>query len=170
MPRRETANGVYWRGSGNVSFPVKSIAAKVYESSSPILSKPIINTIWQNFIPPRAQVTIWLANLNKLKPGDFLVEKGIINSQQALCPFCSLEVKSNSHILFTWSFSWSIWMKILEWCGISDVLHNRCGNFSIEWVGLMKCPKKNNLWRLILGCVIWSLWYERNKIKIEMVS
>ena len=52
MPRKKTADGVYWRASGNYSFPSKSIVDKVYESSVPILSKPIINTIWQNCVPP----------------------------------------------------------------------------------------------------------------------
>ena len=81
MPRRESVDGVYWRGFGNFFFLVKFVVAKVYESYAPILFKPIINTIWQKFIPPRAQLTIRLTNLEKLKTGDFLVEKGIIDSQ-----------------------------------------------------------------------------------------
>ena len=40
-------------------------------------------------------------------------------------------------------------------------------NFSSEWFGLVKSRKCRNLWGLILGCVIWSLRYERNKIIFE---
>ena len=98
-------DGVYWNYSGNLCYPVKSIAEKLNEAYDPTLPKQIIDIVWQKFIPPRAQLSVWLANHEKLKTSDFLVEKGIINSQQAICPFCSLEVESNSHILFTCSFS-----------------------------------------------------------------
>ena len=27
--------------------------------------------------------------------------------------------------------------------------------------------KRKDIWALSLGCVIWSLWYERNKIKFD---
>ena len=57
-----------------------------------------------------------------------------------------------------------------NWWGIHGVFHNRCGKFIIEWYGLMKGRKRKKLRRLILGCVIWSLWYERNKTKFEMSS
>ena len=59
-------------------------------------------------------------------------------------------------------------MNILDWWGFSTALHNQCKNFSIQWLGLVKNQKHREIWGLILGCVIWSLWYERNKIKFEM--
>lgn len=111
---------------------------------------------------------MWLAYLEKLKTGDKLVEKGIIEPQHALCPFCSLEMESNSHILFSCMFSWSIWMHILEWWGIKGVLQINCDSFGMEWCGLMKIKRWKKLWNLIFGCVIWSIWFERNKVKFEM--
>ena len=95
------------------------------------------------------------------------MEKGIINPQDAACPYCRLEIESNSHILFTCRFAWSTWMEILKWWGLSAILHNRCQNFSVQWFGLVKNRKYRNIWALILGCVTWSLWYERNHIKFE---
>ena len=157
-----------WRATGNSSFHVKSISDKIYESSSPLIPKQSVASIWRSHIPPRAQLTIWWAHLGKLKTSDILLEKGIIGPQQALCPFCNLEIETNSHVLFTCSFSWSIWMEVLCWWGISGVLHKDCGNFCVEWNGLMKGRKWGKLWRLILGCTIWSLWYTRNKVKFEL--
>lgn len=157
IPVRDVVDHVYWRGSNCGVYPIKSIVDKVYNSTEPILNRPIIRSIWQKCAPPRAQLTIWLATLEKLKTGDILVEKGIIDSQQALCPFCSLEMESNSHILFTCHFSWSTWMKMLEWWGITGVFHNRCAPFLTQWGGLLKGKKMKDLWHLTLGCVIWSL-------------
>ena len=96
-PKRETSDGVFWAGSGNTSFHAKSITDKIYESSTPLITKWAVNTIWQRYIPPRAQLIIWLAHLEKLKTGDTLLGKGIISPQQALCSFCNLQVESNSH-------------------------------------------------------------------------
>ncbi|CAO2832585.1 unnamed protein product [Amaranthus hypochondriacus] len=59
------------------------------------------------------------------------------------------EVESNSHVLFTCSFSWGIWMQILECWGLSGVLHNDCTTFFIQWNGLMKRRKGKDLWKLI---------------------
>ena len=82
-------DGVIWKKSGSLCYPVKSIITKMNESYAPTLSKIVIDIVWQKCIPPRAQVYVWLANLEKLKTGDFLVKKGIIDFQQALCPFCN---------------------------------------------------------------------------------
>ena len=98
-----------------------------------------------------------------------LLEKGIIDPQQALCPFCNLEIETNSHMLFTCSFSWSIWMEVLDWWGILGVLHKNCGDFCVQRNSLMKGRKWGKLWKLVLRCTIWSLWYTRNKVKFEMV-
>ena len=107
-PSRERVDGVYWMQSGNLCYPTKCITAKINESYTPSLSRPIVNIVWQKFFPPRAKLFVWLANLEKLKTGDFLVEKGIINPQEAACPFCSLQIESNSHILFTSKFAWRV--------------------------------------------------------------
>ena len=112
-------------------------------------------------------MSVWLASLERLKTGDFLLEKGIIDSQRATCPFCNTATELNSHILLTCNFSLRSWIKILNWWGISAVFQNRCIEFNTAWLGLVKGKKHKRLWGLVLGCVIWSLWYERNKIIFE---
>ena len=78
-PCRGRQDGVMWKHSGDKTYPTKSIIAKANETFSPTLPRHIINIVWRSFIPPRAKLTVWLANLEKLKTGDFLVEMGIIN-------------------------------------------------------------------------------------------
>ena len=114
QPGTASTDGVIWRGSGSSSFHVKSISDKIYESFSPIIPRQAVISIWQSHIPPRAQLTVWLAHLEKLKTCDILLEKSIITPQQALCPFCNLQIETNSHVLFTCTFSWGIWMEVLN--------------------------------------------------------
>ena len=57
-PSREREDGVYWKHSGLLVYPTKCISEKIYESYTPSLSKPIVNIIWQKFIPPRAKLSV----------------------------------------------------------------------------------------------------------------
>ena len=167
MPDRDTEDCVIWKPSGSMLYPTKYIGAKMIQDRQPILSNATIKLVWHKFIPPRAQLTVWFASPERLKTADFLVEKGIIAPQRGTCPFCNTEVESNPHILFSCDFAWRTWMEIVKWWGISAVFQNRCSMFGIEWMGLLKGKNRHKLWGLVFGCVIWSIWYERNKIKFE---
>lgn len=61
-------------------------------------------------------------------------------------------------------------MLVLDWWGSTGVLHNRCIAFSLAWKSLAPKRCSGKLWNLILGCVIWSLWFLRNNVKFESGS
>lgn len=166
VPRNGESDGICWYGEQN-RFPIKRIMDKLQSATTPPLSKSIASLIWKIKAPPRATIVIWLACLEKLKTGDSLVEKGVIDVTNAFCPLCSTGVETNSHILFSCRFSWNIWMKILNWWGINGVLHSHCTTFILSWCSLRpkKCNRKK--WMLVLGCAIWSLWFLRNRSKFE---
>ena len=166
-PKRDTKDSILWKNAVVGSYPTKDITDKLSKSLVPSLPKSVASIVWQKFIPPRAKLAIWLANKGKLKTGDLLVEKGIITPQDASCPFCGINLESNSHILFVCRFSWSAWMEILKWWGLSAPLHNQSSKFCMQWLGLINRRKHKDIWILILGCVMWSLWYERNQTKFE---
>ena len=166
-PDRGTEEGIRWRNSEVASYPTKDIHEIFNNSLGAPLSKSITSVVWQRFIPPRARLIVWLAYKERLKTGDFLVEKGIISPQNAWCPFCKNEIETNTHILFTCRFAWCTWMEILKWWNLSAPLHRSFTLFSFQWCGLVKERKRKDFWILSLGCVIWSLWYERNKILFE---
>ena len=166
-PKRDTTDGILWKNAVAVSYPTKDITDKLSESLVPSLPKSVASIVWQKFIPPRAKLIVWLANKERLKTGDLLVEKGIIPPQDANCPFCGMFLESNSHILFVCRFSWSAWMEIINWWGLSAPLHNQPSKFSIQWLGLVNRRSHKDIWTLTLGCVFWSLWYERNQIKFK---
>ncbi|CAO2835995.1 unnamed protein product [Amaranthus hypochondriacus] len=166
-PKPTDKDGVAWHGSNRDCFPTKEILNKLYESCEPILAKSVAYLIWSIKVPPRVHLIIWMASLEKLKTGDVLVDRGLLDVNNAMCPFCGINVESNSHIIFTCSFSWSVWMMMLDWWGVSGVLHKCCAAFMLSWESLRPKWCKGKLWKLILGCVIWSLWFERNKLKFD---
>ena len=84
MPQMEVVDGVKWNWSGECYFPIKNIFEKSFASSISILSRSVINSIWKNSVPPTAQLILWMANLEKLKTGNFLAGKGIIDAQQPI--------------------------------------------------------------------------------------
>ena len=63
--------------------------------------------------------------------------------------------------------SWRLWMQILHWWGITGVLHNCCSQFVLAWRNMLPNRRQGKLWSLILGCMMWSIWYERNRIKFN---
>lgn len=166
-PRPQARDEICWQGVQVSTFPIKDIGDKFYACVTPLLPKEISMLIWKMKVPPRVQLIFWLANLEKLKTGDMLIDHGRIDPSLGKCPFCEVEFESNSHLLFTCSFSWRIWMEVLKWWGVQGVLHSRCAPFSIAWRSLAPKRSKGKLWIMILGCVIWSLWFERNNIKFK---
>lgn len=166
-PQPGKADGVSWHGKHHQSFPIQDIVNKFYASYDPLLPKEVCNYIWKIKVPPRAQLVLWLANLEKLKTGDALGSKGLIDPMNGLCTFCNSETETTAHVIFSCTFSWSIWMHILEWRGVSGVFSNHCPTFTLSWKSLVPRRHRGQLWDLILGCVICSLWFERNKVKFE---
>ena len=166
-PKILSKDGVSWKQSQVLSYPTKDITTELSRSLVPSLPKSIALIAWKSLIPPRAKLIVWLANKEKLKIGKLLVDKGIISPPEASCPFCNTRLESTSHLLFTCRFSWNSWMEVLKWWGLCAPLHNQCSKFSMQWLGLIKGRNLRDIWALILGCVFWSLWYERNKIKFE---
>lgn len=166
-PNNSLSDGVTWHGGEYQRFPIKEVMDRLYGSITPSIPKGVAVFIWSIKVPPRVHITLWLAALERLKTGDALLERGIISPAQAMCPLCESALETNSHILFTCSFSWSLWMQVLKWWGISGVLPERSVHFFSRWKYLAPYRSKGKIWNLVLGCVIWSLWFERNKVKFN---
>lgn len=158
---------VTWNGVECQQYPTKTIVAKLFEVDAPIIPKEVSSYIWSIKIPPRVHLTLWMASLEKLKTGDFFVDKHLIDPSQAQCPFCNSVIESNSHVLFTCQFSWSLWMMVLNWWGIAGVLPSRCIPFIQSWKRLAPGKRRRKFWSLVMGCVLWSIWFERNRAKFD---
>lgn len=164
---REGQDSVSWQNISSLSYPTKCIVEQVFADCDPLLPRAVASILWSIRCPPRAQVTLWMACLGRLKTGDRLMDVGVISISDALCPLCGVVVESNSHVLFTCSFSWGVWMHILDWWGLQGVLQDRCGCALLAWGGLMRSRRWKRLWWMVFVCVLWSIWFERNAVKFE---
>lgn len=133
--RQGCGDRISWQFTDLPSFPMKSIMERLYDGVVPLLSKSVVSRVWCKFYPPRVQLTLWLACLGRLKTRDRLVALGVLDAQQAVCPFCQSDSESNSHVLFSCGFSWRVWMIILREWGIQGVFSSRCDSLIVEWDG-----------------------------------
>lgn len=63
-----------WQEETNKQYSVKSFTENVgMELYQPIHRKPVIDFIWQNKCPTRAQLTLWFLALNRLKTGNLML-------------------------------------------------------------------------------------------------
>lgn len=47
------------------------------------------------------------------------------------------------------------------------MVHNDPEVMLKSWMGMVRCSKKRNFWSLIFFGIVWSLWFERNKVKFH---
>lgn len=80
-PSLGAPDDICWRDSNIRDYPFRTIVDKIYESCEPILPPTSVRSLWHICAPPRARLTVWFALLGKLKTGDLLVEKGILETQ-----------------------------------------------------------------------------------------
>lgn len=64
----------------------------------------MIEFIWQNVAPPRAQYLLWFIARNRIKTGDFLLGLGLVEPHDANCALCQGEIEIISHLFIIYLF------------------------------------------------------------------
>ncbi|XP_022714585.1 uncharacterized protein LOC111274234 [Durio zibethinus] len=72
--------------------------------------------IWCKFHISKCTVIAWMAILNKLPTKDRLTSWGIAN--EGGCVLCSQETESRNHIIFSCSYSKTVWKGVLRLCNL----------------------------------------------------
>jgi hypothetical protein len=121
--------------------------------------------LWGLNIPSNSAFCVWRALWGRLPVRANLRRRGVIISiNDAVCPFCSVEEESVSHILFNCNFSWRIWNEVLWWLGLSGVFHHETSKHFVQF-GIQGCSKSLNAsLKVIWAATISCLWEHRNAI------
>lgn len=167
-PMRGIEDKVIWKASKDGKFSVKSfISAAWAEKVEPLLEENVTKLIWQKVAPPRAEHVVWALLINKLKTGEQLLRRGIIDEENARCPFCMEEEESSKHLFFTCKYTWKVWMWCLEWWGVTGCLHADPIINIQQWSEMIGGKVSKKLWRSLFFAVTWTIWYYRNQCKFN---
>ncbi|KAI8537901.1 hypothetical protein RHMOL_Rhmol09G0060000 [Rhododendron molle] len=127
-------------------------------------AKKVFHLIWHQAAPYRVQCFGWMAQLGKIKTGDFLLRIGILHRQHhALCKFCGETIESIDHSLLICTPVWNVWCEILDWWGIQWVMPHSFSDLINLWLSYKQKPKVKVIWDCIPFAVLWSLWKMRNE-------
>ena len=120
--------------------------------------------IWKPKIPKRMAVFLWTTTHGWILTLDNLMLKG--RPLTNWCCMCCRDGESADHLLLHCPVTHSLWTFMLQAFGIHWVMQGLV-------VGLLSCwhqwlGKHNlNIWNLVLGCVMWIVWLERNRRSFE---
>ena len=120
-----------------------------------------IRRVWDNRLPMRIKVFMWLTFNNRLQTGVELKKRKWKGSH--LCGICGCP-ETTDHILFTCCvarFVWACFTEALAW----DRAPRSLNDFLDTWIPL-GC-RDYNLKLFLFASVLWGLWTTRNKRAIE---
>lgn len=103
-----------WRWSKDLNFSVKSAYSKWEEDQKFVINEELAS-VWKNICPPKVEFFVWLAIQNCIAAKSVLNGRGILNINNAYCPFCNSEVETPEHVLVQCHISWGVWSAIVSW-------------------------------------------------------
>lgn len=159
-----------WRWSANKCFSVQS-AYSEWETRRN--QNSWLRLVWKNLCPPKVEVFSWQAMQNKIATRSILISKGIIhiiNPGDELCPLCTLDVESPTHLLLHCNFAWKIWSAILRWWNITWACPGSLGDLMLWWFSSNFKNLETFCWEACFYAVLWSIWLARNEITFNNSS
>ncbi|KAK8993149.1 hypothetical protein V6N11_033253 [Hibiscus sabdariffa] len=160
-PSNTEHDWVRWFGSSDGSFSVKSLRLLIGPNRS---GESMWNEcVWIGFTPPKVEIFVWLVLWGRVPVKMELSRRGMSNLGCILCPLCKLFPESVSHLFFSCSGIWPIWMYFCRLLGISTVLPREPKLFFEAW-GALGDPNHKEWFLVILFVVLWSIWLFRNEV------
>jgi len=83
-------------------------AYQEWEKNKHLKKLRVLDLIWKNLSPTKAQISVWQAIQNRIASRSLFVRRGIIAADQELCPF------SVTAVLDWWHLQWVCPLTIIE--------------------------------------------------------
>ena len=120
------------------------------------------NLVWFTHCIPRHAFILWLAFRRRLKTQDMLVHWIVNNEDDPLCPFCSQQQDSHSHLFFECNYCMQVWQRVVKKAGLQSRPY--------QWDQLVNAllPRakrksiQNVIDKLIFASTVYYIWQERN--------
>lgn len=167
-PKMGQGDSWAWIKEGSGSYSVKS-AYEVLQGDVLEDEGSLFNNLWRAKAPSNSRALAWRVLLNKVQTKVELVRRNAIPTNSGIsCGLCLLEDESVSHLFFSCSIAWKVWMKLCRWLGVSTVLPMNVKAHFVHF-GFILGARKNMkcVSTLLWIAAISSLWFYRNKAIFE---
>ncbi|KAK1429871.1 hypothetical protein QVD17_12158 [Tagetes erecta] len=124
-----------------------------------------VNIVWFSQCIPRHAFVVWLVMRGKLLTQDKIVKWDLArrgNMNMMCCLLCYSNIDSHSHLFFECKYANSVWDKVKERAGMSNVRAN--WNDITSWLCSRSKSRslKNVVARLLVAGTVYYIWQERN--------
>ena len=107
---------------------------------------------------------MWTATHSQILTLDNLMLRGCPLANR--CCLCCCNAESMNHLLLFCPIAHSLWMYMLRLFGIEWVMPGSVADLLFCWYHWLG-KHSSNIWDLVPGCLLWTIWTERNRRSFE---
>ena len=148
---------VCWTPSSREVFELCSVYCALIQPSSYVFPW---RSVWQAKAPSRVAFFLWTASLGKILTTDNLRKRGII-----IMDWCCMYKESGesvNHLFIHCPVASDLWTMYFNLFGVSWVMPKGVVDLLSCWNGHFGRSEVGKIWKMLLHCIMWCLWCERN--------
>ena len=107
---------------------------------------------------------MWTATHSQILTLDNLMLRGCPLANR--CCLCCCNAESMNHLILFCPIAHSLWMYMLRLFGIEWVMPGSVADLLFCWYHWLG-KHSSNIWNLVPGCLLWTIWIERNRRSFE---
>ena len=115
-------------------------------------------------VPKRVSFFMWTAAHSQILTLDNLILRGRPLANR--CYLCCSNAESVDHLLLFCLIAHSLWIYMLWLFGIDWVMLGSIEDLLFCWFHWLG-KHSSDIWDLVSGCLMWTLWFERNRRAFE---
>ena len=158
IPRGGGCDRLCWDLNGCGKFDTQSFYHKIRNAVPSTFP-------WKVKVPKRVALFMWTAIHGQILTLDNLMLRG--RPLANCCCLCCCNVESVDHLLLSCPIAHSLWMYMLQLFGMEWVMLGSVADLLLScwyhWLG----KHSSDIWDLVPGCLLWTIWTERNHRSFE---
>ena len=157
IPRGGGCDRLCWDLNSSGKFDTRSFYHKIRNAAPSTLPW---KGIWKVKVPKRVAFFMWTTAHGQILTLDNLMLRGhpLVNR----CCLCCCNSESVDHLLLFCPITHSLWMSMLRLFGIDWVMPGSVVELLFSWYHWIG-KHSSDIWDLVLGCLMWTIWSERNR-------
>ena len=164
VPRGGGGDTLCWSLNRSEKFDTRSFYHKIRNVTSP--SFPW-KDIWKVKVLKRVAFFMWTATHGQILTLDNFMLRGCPLANR--CCMCCYNEEYVDHLLISCSLVHSLWMHLIQLFRINWVMPGSVVDLLCcwhHWLG----KYNSDIWNLVLGCLMWTIWTERNRCSFEDIE